>query len=394
MNRVVVDLHALRHNFEVLVGMMRRQGASWSIVTKALCGHEDTLRALHLLGARSMADSRLDNLRVIGRLLPDVERWYLRLPHPSVAADVVALSDVSLNTEIEVIEALSREAVRQGRTHHVVIMIELGDLREGILPGNLVRFYEQVFGMKGIEVTGIGGQFGCLAGSLPNMDQVAQLMLYRELLELKFRHRLPIISAGSTIFLPLLADGRMPRGVNHYRIGEALFLGTDLVNGGILPGLRDDVIILEGEVAEIKEKNLVPMGETVGSTPFDGLAVPGDEPLVPGQRGYRALVTIGELDTDVHGLTPVDPRYRIAGASSDVTVVNLGPDPEGLKVGDTIRFRTSYSAFVRIMNDPYVPKETSIPVEEFAESLPAAWSMEVAPALASPPAPDCPLDLA
>ena len=145
MNRVTINLDALRHNFRQINGLMDRMGASWSVVTKALCGHEETIEALHLLGARSAADSRLDNLRAVRRAAPDMERWYLRLPHLSAVEQIITLSDVSLNTEIEVIEALSKEAVRQDRQHHVIIMIELGDLREGILPGTLVRFYEQVF---------------------------------------------------------------------------------------------------------------------------------------------------------------------------------------------------------------------------------------------------------
>ncbi|HUT78116.1 MAG TPA: alanine racemase, partial [Polyangia bacterium] len=190
MNRVIVNLEALRHNLEVVDRLMNRYGASWSVVTKALCGHEDVLRALRVLGARSVADSRLDNLRVAGRTSPDFEKWYLRLPHLSVVDEVVELSDVSLNTEVSVIAALSAAAQRRGIVHRVVIMIELGDLREGILPGTLVDFYRRVFSMKNIEVIGIGAQLGCLAGSIPNIDQVAQLLLYRELLELKFQQKL------------------------------------------------------------------------------------------------------------------------------------------------------------------------------------------------------------
>jgi len=381
MNRVTINLDALRHNFRHIHGLMERQGASWSVVTKALCGHEDTLRALRVLGARSVADSRLDNLRAINRAAPDMERWYLRLPHISVADQVVELSDVSLNTEIEVIGALSKEAVRQERVHRVVIMIELGDLREGILPGSLVRFYREVFEMPGIEVLGIGAQIGCLAGAIPNVDQVAQLLLYRELLELKFDRKIPLVSAGSSIFLSLILDGKMPKGVNHYRIGEALFLGTDLVNGGKLPELRDDVIHLEAEIAEIKEKSLVPWGET-GGTPFDSVGPPSpDQQLAPGQRGYRALVTVGQLDTDVAGLTPLNTGYQVAGASSDITVVNLGDSPDGLQVGDSIRFRTSYSAFVRLMNDSYIHKEVRPALDEFRAELPEHWNIEVPPTL-------------
>lgn len=385
MNLVSIDLEALRHNLSMIGRWMDRLGASWSVVTKSLCAHEDTLRALRLLGVRSVADSRLENLEVVDRVVPGTEKWYLRLPVPSVVPEVVRLADVSLNSEVAVIEALNAEAARQGKVHRIIIMIELGDLREGILPGSLVRFYERVFELPSIEVLGIGGQVGCLAGAVPSIDQMMQLVLYKELLELKFGRPLPIISAGSSVSLTLLVDGRpLPSQLNHYRIGESLFLGTDLVHGGTLQGLRDDVVLLEAEIAEIKEKSLVPLGETGAHTPFEP-AGPGEgsePPPAPGQRGYRALVTVGQLDTDVLGLTPVEADHQVAGASSDVTVVNLGPNPGNIRVGDRIRFRPSYSAFVRLMASQYVDRQVWPPLSAFESALEArAEATSVPPAV-------------
>jgi predicted amino acid racemase len=377
VNKVVIKLEALRYNLAQINHIIELQGASWSVVTKALCGHADTIRALDILGVRSVADSRLDNLRVIREAAPDLEKWYLRLPHLSVIEDVVALADVSLNSEIRVITALSEEAVRQGKTHHIIIMIELGDLREGILPGTLTDFYSTVFNMPGIEVLGIGAQIGCLAGAAPNEDQVAQLALYRELLELKYERKLPLISAGSSIFMPRLFAGGAYPTINHYRVGESLFLGSDLINGERIEGLRDDVVTLEAEIAEIKEKNLVAMGETVGSPPFEAKQLPEEDQPQHGQRGHRALVTVGNLDTDVSGLTPLIESYSVAGGSSDITVVNLADNPNNLTVGDTVSFKCNYSAFLGLMNDPYIAKEVTPSVASFEQDLPDRWALEV-----------------
>ena len=382
MNRVLIDLNALRHNMQVIGDMMERQEAAWSVVTKSLCGHQDTIRALHFLGARSIADSRIGNLCQASEAAPELEKWYLRLPHLSAVTEVVRHANVSLNSEMEIIEALGREAIAQDKPHHIVIMIELGDLREGILPGSLIKFYEAVFEVPGVKVKGVGAQVGCLAGAVPNIDQVAQLLLYRELLELKFQRKLPIISAGSSNFLPLLLEGKIPRGVNHYRIGESLFLGTDLVSGGTIPGFRDDVVTLEAEIAEVKEKSLVPTGEVGATMPFDSLApMIDDHPASPGQRGYRALVPLGHLDTDVAGLIPLNDNFQIAGASSDVTVINLGEEPGGLRVGDIISFRPNYSAFVRLMSAPYLDKVVHPDLDEFKQTLPEHWKTSVPPAL-------------
>ncbi|MBN1423767.1 alanine racemase [Candidatus Fermentibacteria bacterium] len=379
MNRVTIDLHALKHNLGTIKGWMDQHPATWTVVTKVLCGHADTLRALQVLGVRSMGDSRLENLEAIDRIVPDFESWYVRVSDLSSVAKVARFADVSLNSEVEVIRSLNDEAKKLDRIHKIIIMIELGDLREGILPGSLVKFYERVFELPNVEVLGIGANLGCLAGAVPNVDQFTQLALYRELLELKFHRKLPMISAGSSAVLPLLLEGKLPRAINHFRIGEAIFLGTDLVNGGSLPTLRNDVVLLDAEIAEIKEKGLVPLSETAVMTPFDSES---DESLSPGQRGYRALVSVGQLDTEIGGLTPVDPRHRIAGASSDITVVNLGDDPNGLQIGGTIRFRVNYAAMLRLMSSKYIAKIVIPSLSEFKETL-ETDRQEIMPAVES-----------
>lgn len=378
MNRVTIDFQGLRHNIKIIKGWMDKHQASWTVVTKVLCGHTNTLTALQSLGIKSMGDSRLANLRAIEKITPDLETWYLRVADLSSVKDVVSLADVSLNSETEVISSLNDEAKKIDRVQRIIIMIELGDLREGILPGSLIKFYETVFDLSNIEVLGIGANLGCLAGAVPNIDQFTQLALYRELLELKFKRKLQLISAGSSAVLPLLLEGTLPKAINHFRIGEAIFLGTDLINGGTLPGLKDDAIILEAEIAEIKEKGLVPLAETISMTPFESDQVNGD--LSPGQRGFRALVSVGQLDTEITGLTPVNSEYHIAGASSDVTVVNIGDDQSGLKVGDTIKFRLNYAALLRLMSGKYIEKVVTPSLDKF-ENLPESELLEVEPAV-------------
>ncbi|MCA9726666.1 MAG: alanine racemase, partial [Candidatus Eisenbacteria bacterium] len=253
MNRVTIDLAALQDNILTIDQWMERHGATWTFVSKALCGHEETLRAMSSFGMGSVADSRLENLQIISKAMPNLKRWYLRPPQISNIAEVIALSDVSLNTERAIIRALEEEAARQGKHHQVVVMIELGDLREGILPGGLVGFYEEILRLEHVEVIGIGANLGCISGTVPYVDQFTQLSLYRELLELKFGKKLPVISAGSSAVLPLMLERDLPRAINHFRIGEALFLGTDLIHGGTLAGLRSDAVQLDAEIVEIKQ---------------------------------------------------------------------------------------------------------------------------------------------
>lgn len=380
MNQLTIDLLALRHNIhQVDEWVSAHHDASWTLVTKVLCGHPGVLEALRALGVRSMADSRLSNLEAIASACGDVETWYLRLPHLPVVDDVVRLADVSLNSEVEIIEALNEAARRQDSVHRIIIMIELGDLREGVLPGSLAEFYERVLNLSNIEVIGIGSNLGCLSGAIPTIDQYSHLSLYHELLELKFGHRLSMISAGTSAALPLLRDGVVPAKINHFRVGESVFLGTDLVNGGTLAGLRDDAITLDVHVVEVREKSLSPTGETTDMMPFESLQT-SEQP--PGSRGHRAIVTIGHLDTDVGGLTPVDERYELVGASSDLSVVNLGSNPENLTVGDTIQFRPSYGALVRLMLSKYIDKTMTPPLERFLREKDETRDVDLPPTLA------------
>lgn len=354
MNRVLIDQQKLEHNLRTLSATMEKAGATWTLVTKVLCGHPEILALLSRLGVRSVGDTRLDNLRAMDTAIPGAQRWYLRPPHISEADEIVRSSHVSLNTELDALHALDRAAGKQGRTHHAVVMVELGELREGVLPSALVPFVRQANEMEHVEIIGIGANLGCLSGTVPTIEQLSPLPLYSRLLEHELGRRLPLVSAGTSVVLSALQQGNVPEGINHYRIGEAAFLGTDLIHGGLLDELHG-VVTLEAEIVEIKEKNLVPLGEiSEDIIPFE---IPGGQDTAPGERGYRALVTLGHLDTDVGGLTPVNPDHAIIGASSDLTVVYVGQNEEKLRVGDRVRFRPDYSALLRTMNSRYIHPE-------------------------------------
>ncbi|MDA3864083.1 MAG: alanine racemase [Deltaproteobacteria bacterium] len=366
-NRVIINLEALYHNIETVSEWMKNHDLDWTLVTKVLCGHKPTLNALIRLGIKSVGDSRIQNLEDLYEINKDIETWYLRIPSLSELEDVVTLADVSLNTETQSIKTINEIAAKQNKVHKVIIMIELGDLREGILPGSLMAFYKKIFNLKNVRVIGIGTNFGCLAGAVPTVDQFMQLILYRELLELKFGKSLPIISAGSSVALPMLLKKEIPKGINHFRIGESIFLGTDLISSGNLPGLRDDCVTLESDIIEIKEKSLNSGAETSNTTPFE--SEDEEATIKPGQRGYRALLSIGQLDTEVSGLIPENPEISIAGSSSDVTVVNIGDHRMGFKIGKVIRFKLKYSAMARLMANKYIDKVLEPSVDDFFKQI-------------------------
>lgn len=354
MNRVTIDLAILRRNIRRISAIMDEHHATWTLVTKVLCGHSETLRALPALHVDTLGDSRLENLEAAAAEVPHMRRWYLRPPAVSDARSIVDLAHVSLVSEADALVALDRAAGRRGRAHGVVVMVEVGELREGILPSALLAFARRAVDLRNIRLLGVGANLGCLSGTVPTIEQLSPLPLYRKLLELEFGLSVPLVSAGSSVVLSALLQGNVPDGVNHYRIGEAAFLGTDILRGGLLEGL-ENAVTLEAEILEVGEKNLVPLGEiSEDVAPFGSGAT---LETTPGERGHRALVAIGQLDTDVGGLTPLDPEHTVAGASSDIAVVNLGENRSGLSVGDTLRFRPDYSAVARAMNSRYLRHE-------------------------------------
>jgi ornithine racemase len=353
MNQLQIDLNALKHNYLRISDWVKKHGGNLTVVTKALCGNSDLLSALVEFGVHSMGDSRIENMHSIKQDSPSTEVWCLRPPNVSALNKLLLVCDVSLNTELQTIKQIDAECKKTRRTHKVVLMVELGELREGVLPSKLIDMTESILSMPAIDLVGLGANLGCLNGAIPMSEELTQLTLYHKLLELEYDIKIPFLSAGTSAGLGLLQNGDFPKQINHFRIGEAILLGTDPVTGEPFSGLRSDAITLETEVIEVKEKRLVPSVETA-NTPFD--AIGREQDREPGERGYRAIVTVGQVDTDIGGLTPLNPDYTIAGASSDMTVVNLWPNRDGVSLGKTMSFRPSYSAFVRLMNNPYTEK--------------------------------------
>ncbi|MBD3284902.1 alanine/ornithine racemase family PLP-dependent enzyme [candidate division WOR-3 bacterium] len=358
MSRVIIDPEIIRHNFRTLDKLFTKYGIAWTAVTKVVCGHKPTLKLLVDLGLRSFADSRLDNLKTLRKLCPDAETMYIRPTSPKFASNIVKWADISLNTEFKTIKALSDAAQKQDKKHGVIIMVELGELREGIMPDRLIGFYRQVFELEGIEVLGIGTNLACMYGVLPTYDKLMQLALYKRLVELTFNTKLRWCSGGSTVTIPNILEKQLPREINHYRVGEALFLGTDLVNGGYLKGLKPDAFKLSASIVELKEKPTGPLGE-MGENAF------GEEEEAPesgewghgGERKKRAVLNIGRLDVPFEHLTPFDQDVEVVGGASDLVVADISESSKKYKLGDEIRFKLDYAALLALMHSRYIEEE-------------------------------------
>lgn len=350
---ITLDVKKLKSNFEYLDKLFKRNDIQWSVVSKMLCGNKDYLTELLKLGIKQVSDSRVSNLKTIKAINSDIQTIYIKPPAKRAISEIVQYADISLNTEIDTIQLLAEEARKQNKTHKIIIMIELGELREGVMREDFIEFYENVFELKNIDVVGIGANMSCLYGVLPSHDKLIQLSLYEQLIEAKFNRQIPYVSGGSSVTIPLIYQNLLPKGINHFRVGESLFLGTDVYNNSTLPRLNSDVFKLYSEIIELIEKPMIPMGE-LGSN-VEGESFEFDEEHI-GKTTYRAIIDLGLLDVDEKHIEPVDKDISFAGASSDMLVVDLGENEKQYKVGDLLEFTMDYMGTLRIINSKYVDK--------------------------------------
>lgn len=342
-----------QENFEFLREMFQKQEVSWGIVSKLLCGNRKFLKELIDLGVHEIHDSRISNLAKIKEINPEVQTVYIKPVSKRNISKMVKYADVSLNSELTTIRWISEEAQKQGKTHKIIIMVETGDLREGVMGDHLVDFYAQIFDLPNIEIIGLGTNLNCLNGVMPSTDKLIQLSLYKQIIELKFNKQIPWVSAGTSVTIPLLLNRQLPKGVNHFRVGETLYFGVDLFEENIIEGMHGDVFELFAEIIEMQEKPMLPTG-TLAANP-QGETIKIDESLY-GRTSYRAILDIGLLDVDPRYLIAEDGEFEILGASSDMLILNLGENPKNYQVGDTVKFGLKYMGALGILNSSYVDK--------------------------------------
>jgi len=350
---ITLNQYKLKENYNHLNNLFSSRNIEWSVVAKVFCGNKKYLNELVQLGIRQICDSRIGNLETIKKLSPQIETIFIKPPAKRNVARIVEFADVSFNTEYETIRMLSDEALKQEKNHKIVIMLELGELREGVMREQFVDFYSKVFKLPNIQVVGIGTNLTCMYGVLPNHDKLIQLCLYKQLIEAKFNKAIPYISGGASVTIPLIHKDLLPTGINHFRVGETLFLGTDVYHSKPFPKMHNNVFRLYAEIIELNEKPAIPMGE-LGQN-LTGHTVSFEDTGL-GSLSYRAIVDIGLLDVEDGHIKPVSKDMQIVGASSDMIVVDLGDNTTGLKVGSLIEFEMDYMGLLRIMNSDYVDK--------------------------------------
>jgi predicted amino acid racemase len=344
----------LQKNYQYLNTLFKNNNVEWAIVTKLLCGEEKYLKEVIDLGIKEICDARISNLKAVKEMAgANIQTVYIKPPAQENIPDLVRYADTSFNSEYETIKEISKEAKRQGKTHKIIIMIELGDLREGIMGEGLIDFYGSVFELPNIEVTGIGSNLNCLHGVMPSQDKLIQLSLYKQLIDAKFDKNIPWITGGTSVVIPLLMKRQTPKGINHFRVGETLFFGTDLVHDKPIKEMEQGVVQLFAQVIEITKKPMVPIGQLEANPQGEVFEI--DEKLY-GQTSHRAILDVGSLDISSDYLISQDANLEFMGSSSDMLVIDIKDNPNNYKVGDFLGFDLKYMGALTLFNSHYIEK--------------------------------------
>ena len=340
-----INLKKLKENASFIVKQCQQNNINVFLVGKVLAGDKYLISELAPLGFTHLADSRLENLKMFQDInLPKV---LLRLPMLSETKEVVKYADLSLNSELKTIISLDDEAKKQNKIHKIILMFDLGDLREGIFyKDDYLDFVQKVINLKNLKLSGVGTNLTCYGGVIPTKEKLNELVNIKNNIEAKFQVKLEYVSGGNSSSLYLLSEEGIMEEVNNLRLGESIFLGRETAYGNSIFGMHQDCFRLQTELIEAKSKPSYPIGK-IGMDSFGQIPEIEDRGLMK-----RGILAIGKQDVDYRNLVPLED-IEIIGASSDHLLVDLKRDYE---IGTIFNFTINYPGLLQLMTSPYVKK--------------------------------------
>ncbi len=347
--RIIISKEKLIENTNQIIKMAKNNHIPFiTMVVKAFAGDKEIVKVLEQTDITCIGDSRIQNLITFNDLNFH-HKMLLRIPMLSEVSDVVKYADISLNSEIEVIKALNEEARKQNKKHAILVMFDIGDLREGIYyTSNYLPIIVEISQLDHIVLKGIGTNLTCYGGLVPSKVILNRLIDIKNNIESNLKIKLDIISGGNSSSVTLFNKNIIPKEINHLRLGESILFGKETSYSTDIEGLNHDVFRFEAEIIELKEKPSYPDGE-ISINSF------GEKPVIE-DLGLmkRAILAIGKQDTILSNLEPFDKNIKIIGGSSDHLILDV--TNSNYKVGDIVKFNINYPALVHLMNSNYVEK--------------------------------------
>lgn len=348
--RLNIELKPIRQNMSIILDACRKWGIEPVAITKVYRAHEDIVQMLLELGYTKFGDSRVDNLKRLEKI-KGVEKLLIRIPMPAEVAELVEYGTCSLISSIYTTKLIDQEARRQKKKFKLVLMYDIGDLREGVYGvDNLCKIAEEMDTLKHVELCGIGTNMSCMNGILPSAENLTEFLEAKKSVEDCIGRKLAVASAGNTdVFAFLLKNGTF-EGINELRIGEAMIMGTDGAEG-VIDVLHQHAVTLQAQVVEIYDKPSQPIGVS-GVNPF------GEKIEVLKDKGLRkrAIIALGRQDIHFQHMIPCDEKITLIGQSSDHTVLDVSDCTTDYREGDILTFRVKYGAILSGFTSDYVYK--------------------------------------
>lgn len=353
MPRIEIALDQIQHNAQVLCALYGKQGISVMGVSKAVLGDPAIALAMVKGGVQFIADSRIKNIQRM-KLAGIITQFVLLRSVLSQAESIVLNAHISLNTELATITQLSYFGAMHNRIHQVIVMVEMGDLREGVLPCDLASFIAEVLTLSNIKIIGLGCNLACYGGIKPDANKMQELSELTIAIELEFNLKLSLVSGGNSANYEWYESAKSVGRINNLRLGESILLGREAANRRIIPGMSTQAFKLITEIIESKDKPSLPYGDRCQDS-F------GNSPIFE-DRGdrRRVIVALGKQDTLVSGLIP-EGDFEILGSSSDHVILDFGcvtreVSDRSLKIGSAVTFNLDYGSLLAAMTSPFVEK--------------------------------------
>jgi predicted amino acid racemase len=341
--RLTIDLDVVTENTRLLAARLLGDGFTLVGVTKCVDGEPLVGKAMLGAGCAGLADSRLPALvRLAAHALAPLS--LMRAPRRGELEEAAQVADRVFVSDVDTARELGRHA--PGAPIDLLLTVDLGDRREGVLPDAAPAVARDLTKLPGTRLAGISVNFACLSGQLPSRE------LFRQAEDVLERvadvcSGAPLLSLGGTCVLQHL-DGYAPRFATEIRSGGGPVYGYDFVSGAGIAGLKRTDPVLTASVLECYRKPPAPPGPA-GCDAFGHVP----EVELPGHDAWYALLDLGRRDMEPQGLRPLLPGAYVAGATSDVSVL-ISPEP--LRPGDEVGFAVDYDALVRAVTSPFVAK--------------------------------------
>ena len=351
-----VNLDAMRQNARVFCDLCGNYGISVAGVVKFSDGDLQVAKAYAEGGCAQIAVSRAIHLQAIKETFPNRETLLTRAPTRGDLEATAKYADLTLCADPNMLKALDAEAAKWGVRPGIILMLDVGDRREGVdnIP-ELVELAKLCESLPNLRLRGVGTNHACLNGVLPTWENLSFLVEGAEAVETAIGRKLDIISGGSSINLLLLRDGinQMPPRINHLRLGGTIAnpMNIRMGRGLTFDGLREDSVRLVAEMVEVHEKASAPKGESTKN--WAGQTV---ERVDKGRR-LRAILAVGSQDVgDASVMIPELDGVEVVGHSSDHTIVDVSDTGRIWQSGDTLTFKVRYPNMLYACTGDHVQK--------------------------------------